>query len=1349
MFKPPGILDLTNLSVNDFELWVEQFSNYLVVNKLNKEDDSLKIIHLKAVGGLELLKITKQLQYDENSLESLVSAIKRYLKPISNLVLERNKFFNMAIEPEEDIPKFVGRLKNQADLCHFADESVDTITNLLIRDQFLRGLKNTRILEFVLSQGTMNLETTVNKAESLKQAVKDAEALIKEEKPFFNLFQKDRKSFSRVNTREVTCFKCNKRGHIAKECRVQVCSTCKRKGHKSEQCYKNQKCHKCLKFGHTENICRKKGINSIFALQYNSDLPFHEARFEDFNCGFLVDTGATFSFLSRNFIFKNSLSAKLKHDRLDIKMADNRLLSIKESILGTLYINSKAYRAKFYIFDSHLDGILGVDLIKRIGLKFGSNPGLIFNMGADILSKHPKLFDQPLKNSVLKTIEPFEIIKLEPDAQPKQSVIREVPFKYREFLKNKIKELLENDVIEESISPFRSNVVIVPKSNDEFRLTINYKHVNDYTIFDSFPFPRIEELISRLAGAKVFSTLDFCQFYHQLELVESDRPKTAFAALGKLYQYKRCPFGLKNAVSYCGRLMGKLFEDQPNVLVYLDDLLVFSENEEQHREVLNNVLIKIQKANLTLNFKKCSFFRNSINFLGYEIAHGTIKPDSNRSQPIRDFPLPDSARSLQRFLGLATYYQKYIPNYSSLAHSLYNKLKIFKEWTDVEINKFERIKECIEKAILVIPKDEDELILRTDASASCISGVLETTDGKPVYFVSKTLNNHERNWAIIEKEAFAIFWSIKRLKNYLLGRKFVVYSDHKPLQFIFNGEKNGAKVLRWKLQLQEYNFEVRHCPGKYNVVADSLTRLNTLEVLPGERLITEDEIIKAQLFDNETKELVKAIKNRWRKKHEDIRDNAWRIRKILVVNDGVLETKDGRLFVPFSKRLKLLTVAHSSHLGFEQTIKNINSKFIFPSMSLSVKKFIERCRTCSLVKPKFSPSPSSPYLVKAPFETLAIDFVGPLPECKGFKYLFVAIDLFSRYPFVFPLKEMKTEQVIRCLKDIFTQFGFPDSILSDRGTQFESHEFVSFLKQFGVKKLTTHAFHPQGNGICERFNSTFKKLLKSYLTELDKSFSEWMIAINHSLLTYRLSHHSATQHRPVDLILNFNARGFLPTQPRSTISKKSAIENDLRYKEKNKAVTDKRAKERFFEKGEEVLIWNKQIGKKFQLKGRKGRVIKQINFSEVLVKDEFGFESNINVERLSRIPFNSDTEPDGDYYYTTLPDGAKRGSQVQSFKGRPTREKSELKSALRNSTEGSEVSKTASDESLGNRGEKKTRTSKRISFAPDRLRYSISGTQDSNRSTQTQTEYEDSLLSFSHSPKHSPRRGEGCEHCNK
>ena len=312
-------------------------------------------------------------------------------------------------------------------------------------------------------------------------------------------------------------------------------------------------------------------------------------------------------------------------------------------------------------------------------------------------------------------------------------------------------------------------------------------------------------------------------------------------------------------------------------------------------------------------------------------------------------------------------------------------------WPQKAVHSFNRVKDSLKDSILTLPKPPEDLVLRTDASDDCVAGVIETTSGQPVSSLSRKLNKFELNYDIVEKEALAIYWSIMRSKMFLLGRKFKVYSDHQSLKFLFNSNKSTPKIIRWRLALQPFDFSVEHCPGKDNHTADCLSRLNAIDSPPTSN-ISYESIMQAQKMDAECKALITSIQNNSKRKPTTVTHNLWAMRKTLKLKDECLYNASDLLFVPYTNRLKLLTLCHGLHHGISSTYDCLHENFFWPGDFKQVANFVKNCRICSLSRPQFLKPPNSPIITKAPMEVLALDFVGPLPTSKGYKYLLSAVD---------------------------------------------------------------------------------------------------------------------------------------------------------------------------------------------------------------------------------------------------------------------------------------------------------------------------------------------------------------------
>lgn len=407
------------------------------------------------------------------------------------------------------------------------------------------------------------------------------------------------------------------------------------------------------------------------------------------------------------------------------------------------------------------------------------------------------------------------------------------PEVHREEVDHQIREMLNQGIISPSISPYNAPLWVVPKKLDnsqqqKWRLVIDYRKLNDQTVDDKFPIPNIEEIFDKLGKCQYFTTLDLAKGFYQIEVHEEDKWKTAFSTADGHYEFNRMPFGLKNAPSTFQRLMNNTLKEYINKIcvVYMDDILIFSTSFDEHINSINKIFKTLRKANLKVQIDKCDFAKNSTKFLGHIIEEGKIKPDPIKIEAIRKWPLTRNRKEIKSFLGITGYYRKFIKDYAKVASPMIHFLK-----KNIKINRrdklyrksFEDLKLLITSDPVLRNPDFSEFTLTTDASQNAIGAVLSQSN-HPIWFASRTLNNHEKRYSTIEKELLAIVWSTKYFRVYLYFRRFSIQTDHKPLAWLNNLKEPNMKLQRWKIQLNEYNFDITYVKGKDNVVADGLSR---------------------------------------------------------------------------------------------------------------------------------------------------------------------------------------------------------------------------------------------------------------------------------------------------------------------------------------------------------------------------------------------------------------------------------------------------------------------------------------------------------------------------------------------
>lgn len=424
-------------------------------------------------------------------------------------------------------------------------------------------------------------------------------------------------------------------------------------------------------------------------------------------------------------------------------------------------------------------------------------------------------------------------------------------------IKNQIEKLLKENVIQESHSPWSAPVHLVPKKKDasgeiKYRMVIDYRRLNEITVDDRYPLPNITDLFDKLGKSTYFTTLDLASGYHQIEVNENDRQKTAFSTENGHFEFLRMPFGLKTAPATFQRAMDSVLRGLHGIhcLVYLDDIIVFSNSLAEHIQKLRAVFDRLKANNLKIQLDKSEFLRKEVLYLGHVITKDGLKPNDDKIKAVLNYPLPKTVTEIKSFLGLIGYYRRFIKDFAKVTQPLTSCLKKRNKIiiNQAYIDAFQKCKELLTNApLLQYPDPDKPYILTTDASLNALGAVLsQGTVGsdKPVAYASRTLSDTETRYSTIERELLAIIWAVKHFRPYLYGNKFIIYTDHRPLAWLYSLKEPNSKLTRWRLRLQEYDFEIKYKNGKQNTNADALSRIK-LNVLGSD----EDDLSMAVNLD--------------------------------------------------------------------------------------------------------------------------------------------------------------------------------------------------------------------------------------------------------------------------------------------------------------------------------------------------------------------------------------------------------------------------------------------------------------------------------------------------------------------
>jgi transposase InsO family protein len=685
----------------------------------------------------------------------------------------------------------------------------------------------------------------------------------------------------------------------------------------------------------------------------------------------------------------------------------------------------------------------------------------------------------------------------------------------QEKVEGHVKDMLGKGIIQESSSPFCAPVVLAAKKDGTDRFCVDYTALNAVTKKDRFPLPRIDDLLDKLKGAKLFSCLDLASGYWQVKMQEGDEEKTAFSTPQGHYEFKVMPFGLTNAPGTFQRLMNKVLGGIKGVIVYIDDILVFSEDWPEHLKILKQVFQALREHGLKLKASKCHFAQEKVKFVGHVLDAEGCRPDPEKVESIRLFPKPKNETELRRFLGMANYYRRFMKDYACLAAPLY-RLTSGDEWiwTDVHDKAFDALKEkLMTEPVLAQPDLALPFKLYTDASDAGMGAVLaqEQAGGeKVIAYASQHFSRAEvRKYSTIEKEAAAVLWACKKFDPYLHGARFRIVSDHAPLKWLFGKVGAKGRIGRWQAHLLEFEGleGIDHLKGSLNVPADTLSRVPEILSMSGSNTsISAEELRRRQ---DEDEDFAK------QKRNFKLEGGVWRYM--------------GRIFIPRCFRERLLDEYHGLgvHFGLRRTMDLVQALYFWPKMSIDVRQKIENCDICHRTKIVPGTIPQSLPAAQRPFQRIAMDFAGPLRTTrKRNKYFLVVVDEFSRFVKIFPTKDCSSSSVVTCFEQVCLEEGIPEEVLTDNGTHFTAECFEEVLRRLGVKHLRTAPYHPQSNGMAERMVQTVKKLVQAELIERGSTL--WDESLSKIVLTYNSTRHPATGFSPFAL-----ARGRTSGLPQS------------------------------------------------------------------------------------------------------------------------------------------------------------------------------------------------------------------------
>ena len=729
------------------------------------------------------------------------------------------------------------------------------------------------------------------------------------------------------------------------------------------------------------------------------------------------------------------------------------------------------------------------------------------------------------------------------NAKPIFSHPRRVSDKERKLIGEQVSDMLKEGVIEPSTSSWCSPVVLVAKKNGDIRFCIDYRRLNAVSDRDMYPMPHVDDVIGRLDGAQYFSSVDLQSGFWQLPVAPEHRHKTAFATPDGLFQFRRLPFGLSGSPASFQRLMDKVLRNLKWIecLCYFDDVLIFGRDFQEHCDRLDRVLDAVGKAGLTLNPGKCLFGTREITYVGYTIDGQGIRPDNRKVSAITQFPRPESATQLRAFIGLASFYRKFIHRFAEIARPLHELLKknadVRRDWSTAHQLSFETLKDRLATSpILAHDDSQSPLELQTDASGAGIGAVLtikKDLNSHPIMYVSRRLTPAEGRYHANELECLALVWALHKLRHIIYGRQCEVKTDSNVLKWLHSKKDISGKLGRWIVTLQEFDVKISHLKGSANVVADALSRApvgNPESTDPAELCLcamqaggySPRELAILQHADPDIRRTVLRLQDAVESQNSET-DPAFVLRK------GILYRRNGTdrsfaLVVPSILRRELIAECHddktSGHQGVERTLARLRTRFYWTKMERSVRVYVASCTFCQGFKPRQGFPAGKLHSIpppREPFHTLGIDHLGPLKQtAAGNVHIIVCIDYLTRWIEAKAVQDTSAPPVIQFLEeDVFLRHGFSHRVVSDGGPAFKSHALAEFFNRCNIQHVIASAEHPETNGLCERINRSLTTALAAFI---DTNHDNWDDLLPHAIFALNTAKQTTTQMSPFELV---------------------------------------------------------------------------------------------------------------------------------------------------------------------------------------------------------------------------------------
>ena len=1160
-------------NLEDITSYVERLDQFFLANLITEERKAPVFLSLSGRKIYQLLKnLTAPQLPREKTYKELTDALEKHFRPKVNITTERYRFQSRKQGSGEPIHDYVAALKNLSINCAFND------LDDRLRDAFIFGLGATETKKRLLAKPELNFATAVQQASAIEQANADASEINRDVKPVHAVDrqrprQRRRRQRPPPQPENSTkaCYRCGKTNHSSQDCfyKDKTCTNCGKVGHIRPACrqLKNKEPERKMEKSHrrrpVHQLDQHSSEGEILSLNVHaieksdSDKIMINCKINKASIEMEVDTGSAVTLINRDLFERHFSDAKLQPTTTVLKSFTGDLVK-PDGVLHVRVKHSGQQRSgmRLFVVDGRTPALFGRDWLRSLPLNWSEIKELQKAKWVES-AEASKLMANVTHAAVRRMIHQHSAIfepgigKLQaPPATfhlkqhtPKFIKARTVPFSQRDKVKTELNRLQAEGIISPvKFSDYATPIVPIDKSNGRVRICGDFKcTLNQIIEPEQYPLPVIDEIFAMFGGGQNFSKIDLTEAYLAYEIHPDYRKYLTISTPHGLYEFNRLVYGISDAPAKWQKIMDQVLENIPYTKCIIDDILVSGENEEAHLKNLATVFARLEQFGLKVNTKKCEFFKPSIEFCGHKISNQGLHKSPSKVEAVLNAPPPKSVKELQSFIGMLTYYHKFLPNIAAELKPLYDLTKkdVKFEWKEKHKKAFEKAKqEIASERVLTHYRPSIPLVLQCDASGNGLGAVLSHKFGdrteRPIIFISRSLTAAEKNYSQLDLEATAIFWATKKLLHYLYGRHFYLVTDNKPLSKIFQADKSVPQISAMRLQryalfLSGLNYEILHRPAAENANADLLSRLP----LPTQRTAL-DEIDQLQVKMLHTLPIDNTHIKRYTQKdtvlarvYSYTQTGEWgeregefapyyRRRHELSTQLGVLMW-GARVVIPPPLRKDVLEELHSTHMGIVKTKALARSYFYFPGIDGAIEKMVKSCPKCvHHIKTPPEVQLQSWNVTETPWERIHIDHAGPF---QGNMFLIV-IDSKTKWLEVEVVRSTDTSTTIRKLQTMFARLGVPKVLVSDNATGFTSADFGSFLGRLGIKHARSTPYHPKTNGLAEKA----VQFLKNSLSAMTSDALSLQTKLDRILLKYRVTPHVTTGEAPGTLMFNRRVR---------------------------------------------------------------------------------------------------------------------------------------------------------------------------------------------------------------------------------